>query len=219
MKNGICYIFGAGDYYGPLPSPAKEDFVIAVDGGFTHLKAQDISADLLIGDFDSLQEPVRTLDTNIIVLPQEKDDTDTMAALQAGRSRGFRTFHIYGGTGGRLDHTLANIQCLAYLCQVGAQGFLFDRGTVITVISNSRIAFPAGAQGLISVFALSDVASGVCESGLKYPLLDAVLQNRYPVGISNSFTGTASEISVRDGTLIVIYPQDVTPIPMEKEDK
>lgn len=215
MKNGICYIFGAGDCYGPLPSPATEDFVIAVDGGFAHLKAQDIAANLLIGDFDSLQEPVDVPATNIIVLPQEKDDTDMMSALQAGRSRGFRTFHIYGGTGGRLDHTLANIQCLAYLTQTGAQGFLFDRDTVITAISRGRMSFPAGTQGLLSVFALSDVVSGVCESGFKYSLHDAVLQNRYPVGISNEFTGVPSEISVREGTLIVIYPRNATPLIVE----
>lgn len=219
MKKGICYIFGAGDYYGPLPYPAKEDFVIAVDGGFEHLKAQNIAPNLVIGDFDSLQEPVSALDTNVVVLPQEKDDTDMMAALQSGQSRGYRTFHIYGGTGGRLDHTLANIQCLAYLNRMGSQGLLFDRDTVITVISNGRMSFPAKARGLLSIFALTDVASGVCESGLKYSLHDAMLQNMYPLGISNEFTGQPSELSVKEGALIVIYPQDIAPVIVERADR
>jgi thiamine pyrophosphokinase len=101
---------------------------------------------------------------------------------------------------------------------MGAQGFLFDRDTVITVIRNSRMSFPTKAQGLLSIFALTDVASGVCESGLKYSLHDAMLQNMYPLGISNEFIGQPSQLSVKEGALIVIYPQNATPVIVERVD-
>jgi thiamine pyrophosphokinase len=183
--------------------------VIAADGGFEHLASQNIQADLVIGDFDSLGAPPPAV--NAVVLPQEKDDTDMMAALQAGWAKGYRTFHIYGGTGGRFDHTMANIQCLAYLANIGAKGFLFDRGTVITAVHDGCICFPAEAEGILSVFALTDIASGVTEEGLKYLLNNATLRNIYPVGVSNEFIGAPSRISVASGMLLVIYPQGPTP--------
>lgn len=204
----ICYIFGAGEHYGSPPVPVSGDLVIAADGGLTYLEQYGLAPDLVVGDFDSYtmpEKPSPALKT--VVLPKVKDDTDMVAALREGKNRGFRVFHIYGGTGGRLDHTLANIQCIADLAQKGCKGYLFDRDTVITAIHNDQITFPATAYGTISAFAHTEICTGVYERGLKYPLTDATLKNTYPLGVSNEFTGSNSEISVRSGTLIVIYPQ------------
>lgn len=201
----ICYIFGAGESHGQPQAPSPGDFVIAADGGLTYAKRCGITPDLVVGDFDSLKEPPDD-GLNIVTLPQEKDDTDMAAALSEGWRRGFRIFHIYGGTGGRLDHTLANIQCVAELARRGGRGYLFDKDAVITAIWNCGITFPADARGTISVFAHSETAVGVYEQGLKYSLADATLCNTRPIGISNEFTGEPSSISVREGTLVIIYP-------------
>ena len=212
MQTPICYIFGAGGHYGLPPVPAPGDFVIAADGGLTYLEQHGLPPDLVIGDFDSLPK-IPQSGVNTIVLPKEKDDTDMVAALREGKNRGYRVFHIYGGTGGRLDHTLANIQCIADLAQKGFQGYLFDRNTVITAIHNDNLTFPASAHGTVSVFAHTETCTGVYERGLKYPLTDAMLTNTYPLGVSNEFTGVNSEISVGSGTLIVIYPKNVFNLP------
>lgn len=227
MQTPICYIFGAGEHYGPPPVPASGDLIIAADGGLTYLEQHGLVPDLVVGDFDSLPK-IPQSGVNTIVLPKEKDDTDMVAALREGKNRGYRVFHIYGGTGGRLDHTLANIQCIADLAQKGFQGYLFDRDTVITAIHNSdtaahsndtaipngdtaihndKITFPASAHGTVSAFAHTEICTGVYERGLKYPLTDATLKNTYPLGVSNEFIGVNSEISIREGTLIVIYPK------------
>lgn len=207
MNGGTCFIFGAGVRCGPPPMPGPGDFVIAADGGYRYVLAQKLQADLLVGDFDSLEDPPAHLAT--LRLPQEKDDTDMAAALKAGWERGYRTFRIYGGTGGRPDHTLANIQCLAGLARRGGRGFLYDRYCVITAVHNGSASFPAGAQGTISVFAHTDTAAGVWESGLKYSLSGATLANTYPLGVSNEFTGVASRICVESGTLMLMYPHAV----------
>lgn len=227
----ICYIFGAGEHYGPPPVPVSGDLVIAADGGLTYLEQHGLAPDLVVGDFDSYTLPETPFpDLKTVVLPKVKDDTDMVAAIREGNNRGYRIFHIYGGTGGRLDHTLANIQCIADLAQKGFKGYLFDRDTVITAIhhsgaavgnndtvvdadetaihhDNGRITFPASAHGTVSAFAHTEICTGVYERGLKYPLTDATLKNTYPLGVSNEFTGVNSEISVREGTLIVIYPK------------
>jgi len=210
MQTPICYIFGAGDHYCPPPIPVSGDLVIAADGGLTYLEQHGLAPDLVIGDFDSYTLPeAPSPDFKTVVLPKVKDDTDMVAALREGKNRGYRIFHIYGGTGGRLDHTLANIQCIADLAQKGCKGYLFDRDTVITAIHNDKITFTATAYGTVSVFAHTETCTGVYERGLKYPLTDATLKNTYPLGVSNEFTGVNSEIYVRSGTLIVIYPKDI----------
>ncbi len=206
----ICYIFGAGEHYGPPPVPSLGDLVIAADGGLIYLEQYGLAPDLVVGDFDSYSLPDSpSPNLKTVILPKVKDDTDMVAALREGKNRGYRVFHIYGGTGGRLDHTLANIQCIADLAQQGCKGYLLDRDTVITAIHNDKITFPATAHGTVSAFAHTEACTGVYEHGLKYLLTDATLKNTYPLGVSNEFTGVLSEISVREGTLIVIYPKEI----------
>ena len=117
-----CYIFGAGSFYGLDRCPRANDFIIAADGGWLACRKTGITPDLLLGDFDSLS--TRPDFPNILRVPVEKDDTDTMLAVKTGLERGETEFHIYGGMGGRrTDHTIANFQALLYLARRGAQGW------------------------------------------------------------------------------------------------
>ena len=109
-RNGaICYLVGAGRLCGPHFSPEKEDLVIAADGGYTHLQELGIRTDLLIGDMDSLSGAVPE---GVRVLPfkPEKNDTDMALSAAYALTEGFQRIRIYGGSGGRFDHTLANLQ-------------------------------------------------------------------------------------------------------------
>ncbi len=201
MNKGICYIAGAGECDRLLLYPQKEDMVIAVDGGYELLKNQRI--DLVVGDFDSLKFVPEH--DKVIQLPPEKDDTDMLFAIKEGLKAGYDTFYIYGGTGGRFSHTIANVQCLAYLEEHGAKGYLFGKEEVITMLVNGRMTFDETYQGYISIFAYGKEAKGVTLEGLKYPLADAVLSQSMPLGVSNEFTGKEAEITVKDGALLVIY--------------
>jgi len=204
MKSkGICYVFGAGDHDGNHALPGPDDLVIAADGGYMHLQKHGLHAHKIVGDLDSLPNPPEGVP--LVRLPKEKDDTDMAAAIRCGLEAGYNIFRIYGGCGGRIEHTLANVQLLANLARQGARGFLFDGESVITAIHNGSIAFSEGAAGYVSAFAHSDAALGVWEKGLKYPLCDATLRNTYPLGVSNEFIGQASSITVHEGTLIVVF--------------
>lgn len=203
----ICYIIGAGEMASERFSPDQKDLVIAADGGYCHLRALGIKPHLLVGDFDSLD--TLPVDTDIRRYPVAKDDTDTMLAIKIGLERGFRQFRIYGGTGGRLDHTLANIQSLAYIAQHGGRGFLIGSGQNITVIKNGEICFTEKASGILSAFAFCGPVSGVDLEGLLYPLCDAVLRPDFPLAVSNKFTGAPASVRVRDGLLTVLWPGDI----------
>lgn len=207
MHAPCCYLFGAGEYFAPPPDMPPGSLVIAVDGGYSFLVSHGVKPDLVVGDFDSLGVPPE--DAVVITLPVQKDETDMAYALRVGFSQGYRVFHLFGGTGGRLDHTLANVQCMAGLAKQGASGFLHEREGVITALYNGCATFPEGCEGTLSVFAHSDVAKGVCETGLEYALDQATLCNTEPQGISNTFTGEPASISVASGTLMLLLPRSV----------
>ena len=199
----ICCIIGAmepGEIV--LPDGA---LVIAADGGLEHLERRGIVPDLIVGDFDSLGWAPEG--ANVIRHPVEKDDTDMMLAVRTGLERGCRRFLLYGGLGGRLDHAYANLQTLVWLAEHGAQGWLLGKGMTATVIRNGRLDFAPGHQGTISVFCPNGEARGVDLAGLYYPLEDATLTSGFPLGVSNQFTGGAASVSVREGTLLVMWEQ------------
>lgn len=190
----------------------EEDLVIAVDGGLGYCSVLGVEPDLILGDFDSVspdeakavEELERQIPERILRLPREKDDTDMLAALKEGLRRGYRDFRIYGGTGGRFDHTLANIQCLLYLKKHDAVGYLVDGTGMILVIVDETVEFQKGLEGYLSLFSLAEQSEGVTIKGMKYPLDRAVVRNDFPVGISNEFTGEQALISVEKGQLACI---------------
>ncbi|MBQ6845987.1 MAG: thiamine diphosphokinase, partial [Oscillospiraceae bacterium] len=74
-----CVIIGGGEINNVSAIKAvlsEKDFYIFCDSGLYHSEKLGISPDLIVGDFDSHQKPQTDIET--IVLPREKDDTDTV---------------------------------------------------------------------------------------------------------------------------------------------
>ena len=205
MNSRICYVVGAGDFYGFDIKPTAEDYVIAADAGLRYLENEKIAANLVIGDFDTLENVPQH--PNVIALKCEKDDTDTLSAVKEGIKLGYETFFLYGCTGGRIDHTLANIQTLKYLSIQGKRGFLFGKDSIMTTVTNGEVDFSAHKRGYISIFSLTDKSIGVNLKGLKYELTNATLTNDFPIGVSNEFIGKESIVKVKDGTLLIVFPK------------
>lgn len=208
MDKKLCYVFGAGERSACDISLSPEDLVIAADGGFDYLEDLGLRADYVLGDFDSVLS--YELPSDCIRYPKEKDDTDMMLAVKLGLEKGYTEFVIYGGLGGRLDHTLANIQVLTYLSRHGAEGTLYTSSYALRVVSDGTISFgkdlPENTPGnLCSVFSLSDTCSSVTIRGLQYETDNITLTNAFPLGISNEFTGKKAYIHVEKGTIAVLW--------------
>lgn len=203
--SNICYIAGAMSLTPTLrPYPAPGDYVIAADRGFDSLAAYGVTPNLAVGDFDSLGH--RPNHPNVIQLPQEKDDTDMVFALRQGLELGYRRFVLLGGVGGRLEHTLGNLQLLDWLATQGAQGFLAGEKTVATAIRDgAHMRFPDSMAGYLSVFCNSGTAEGVTLAGLKYPLDRCTLTGSFPLGVSNQFLGECARVSVEEGSLLLLW--------------
>lgn len=197
-----CVIFCAGGFEKLTRPIDASDFILAADGGLVHLQKLGIAPHGIIGDFDSLGY----VPEGAQVFPVEKDDTDSMLAVRKGLQLGYRRFEIYGALDGdRLDHTIANLQTLAFISEQGAVGYLAGLRYMATTVRNGSIRFSPGASGIVSVFCLGTDAAGVSLRGLKYSLENGTLTGSFPLGVSNHFTKDAAEITVRSGTVTVLY--------------
>lgn len=199
-----CIIFGALEPDIDSIKINNGDYIIAADAGLKTVKKLGFKPDLIVGDFDSLDEEPPTGE-NVIRHPVKKDDTDTLLAIKTALSKGYRSFKIYGCLGGRLDHTFANIQAACYVAENNANAVFIDGTTHLTVLKNNRITFSAEYSGNISVFAVSGIAEGVTVSNLLYELDNATLTPDFPLGVSNEFINKDSLICVNNGKICIIW--------------
>ena len=177
-----------------------QDVILAADAGWKTARALGFAPTLALGDFDTAPAPKGP---DVLRLPAEKDDTDTMLAIKYGLKEGYRTFHLYGGTGGRPDHTLANLQALGFLAQAGATGYLYGKSYLFTALRNGSLTLPARKEGIFSLFCLGQEAQGVSIHGAQYPLDRVPVSPFFPIGVSNHFQGNPVTIQVETGCLLI----------------
>lgn len=200
-----CVIIGGADigrYDRIRASLRSDDFYICCDSGLKHREGLGIAPDLIVGDFDSHADP--HLSTETIVLPCEKDDTDTVFAVKEALSRGFRSFLLIGVTGGRLDHTLGNVSILLMLHARGIPAVALDDYSEMQIISDKPVSVE-DRYAFFSLLNISGLARGVTIQNAKYPLLNAEITCEYQYGISNEvLPGQVSEVSVQEGKLLLV---------------
>lgn len=200
-----CVIIGGAPIqnYENIKSCLKEnDFNVFCDSGLRHMDALGISPDLIIGDFDSHANPCLPVET--IVLPCEKDDTDTVFAVKEALKRGFEEFLLIGVIGGRLDHTLANVSILLMLDKLGKKAEAADDYSVLSIVSDKPV-FIKDKCRFFSLLNISGEAKGVCIKNAKYPLENSEISCEYQYGISNEvLPGKTAEVSVKSGRLLLI---------------
>ena len=199
---GICYLVGAGDFHGRI-SPGDDDIIIAADGGYDALTRHGYTPDILIGDLDSIKSAIPE-DMRTILYPKEKDETDMFLAYEAGVKSGYTDFVLLGATGGRLDHTFANLSLLLYAKEQGHNVTVIYEGGMILCIKNEAISLAGREGAYLSVFAFGAEAKGVTIRGAKYEVDNATLSPAFPLGVSNEFGTSPAYISVKDGALIIM---------------
>ena len=181
------------------------DFIIAVDGGFAHLEAIDVVPDMAVGDFDSLGYVPKC--RRVSRFPVKKDKSDMELALEKAVAWDQDELVVYGALGGRLDHTLANLQLFARFSEQGAYVTAVADSYAVRLLTGPDVfELPPFESGTVSVFAASDRAEGVIERGMAYALDDELLSNRTSRGLSNELTGEPALVGVESGTLYVFYP-------------
>ena len=200
-----CVIVGGADINNVAAVKSRlrqDDFFVFCDSGLKHRAALGADAGLIVGDFDSYENPL--LDVETIVLPREKDDTDSVYAVKEALRRGYRDFLLIGVVGGRLDHTLGNVSILLYLDSLGVKGAILDDYSEMEIVSNKPACID-GSFAFFSLLNISGTAKGVAIKGAKYPLDGAEITCEYQYGISNEvLPGETTEVTVKEGRLLLV---------------
>lgn len=212
MRGKQCVILSGGEIdidsvYIPCGA-----FVICADKGYNAALKLGIESVLVIGDFDSLGfVPKFSIDCEKVkIFPAAKDDTDTLLAVKEALKMGADEILIYGAIGGRLDHTMANIQTLMFIEKNGARGMLISDNECISLMIGSAVRRFEKREGFyFSVFSYSEKCTGVCISGAEYNLSDGTITNDFPIGVSNHIKETFAELSLKSGCMLIIESKEV----------
>lgn len=201
-------IFAGGEIDPEIVEVPEKRYLICADRGFMTAEAMGIEPDCVIGDFDSLGYVPKC--SNVQIYPSGKDDTDTMLAVKYALENGAEEIHIYGALEGRLDHTFANIQTLLYIEEHGARGVLISKSSRVYIQKSGKSrCYAKRDECYFSVFSYSNESTGVNLTGTEYPLEDAVLKSSFPIGVSNHIIDEYAELSVENGTLLVIESREI----------
>lgn len=211
-----CYIVGAGDFDVSFKRKCG-DLVIAADGGYDHLVRHGLDCDILIGDLDSVTQIPDSVEK--IVFPVEKDFTDTALALYEGERRGYRSFTLLGGTGGRSDHTYANYCLLLEARMRGLRAKMVSKNCTALVIKDEKIRINCTRGCHFSAFAFGGAAEDVSISGFYYEAEIPRLAPSCHTTASNIFTEKTGEIGVRSGALLIIAESENAKIEFCDGDK
>ena len=200
-----CVIVGGADinnYEYILTRLQKDDFIIYCDSGLRHLEALQAKPCLIVGDFDSHDNPHMNVET--IVLPCEKDDTDTVFAVKEAINRGYDDFLLIGVVGARLDHTLGNVSILQFLDSLGKKGTIIDDYSEMEIVSK-KTAYIEETYSFFSLLNVSGTDKGITIKNAKYPLDNAEISCEYQYGVSNEvLQGKIASVSVNNGKLLLI---------------
>lgn len=200
-----CVIVGGADIvdYNKIKSYIRpDDFFIFCDSGLKHIEKLNVVPSLIVGDFDSHQKPDTDIET--IILPREKDDTDTVFAVKEAEKRGFDDFLLIGVVGNRLDHTLVNVSILNYLFESNKKGLIVDDFSEMEVVGKKTV-FVDDSYSYFSLVNIFGISEGITIKNAKYTLENAVITSEYQYATSNEvLKGKTAEMTVNKGKLLLI---------------
>lgn len=182
------------------------NYLICADKGYEYAKRAKVKPDLIVGDFDSYNGELPN-DCEIITLDSHKDDTDLLHCIEVALSRDYDDFAILAATGGRFDHTFANISTLMYLGKKGASGEIISEKESIRFLKVGEYNFDNCKGKTFSVFPFACDKVNVSYIGTEYCADKLDLTAEDAMGISNIFVSDKASIKINYGNAIFIINQ------------
>ena len=207
-----CLIISGGKFE-RVKLQEKYDLIIACDKGYLHARKLKINPDIIIGDFDSVKMP--KMNANIIAVDPVKDDTDTSLGIKYALRNDYKQIDIICALGGRLDHSYANISLMKYIVEHGGTGRILSNDAIIIAAgkgtiriknekSNATRIVHRNEKKFLSIFSLSDNSKIEYIKGTKYDIKNKVLNNGFPLGVSNEFKKQYAEIKINKGIVLIV---------------
>jgi thiamine pyrophosphokinase len=202
---GTTLILAGGEIknYEALKAEIRADtYIICADSGFLHCEKLGVKPGLLLGDFDSLE--ALPPDIERLDYPMEKNYTDSTLAIREAVKRGFSPLILAGMLGGRPDHSLGNLQNLAWCAENGIPAHITDGETRAWAVKDGELRLEPKENMYFSVFSLTTSCGAVSIYGAKYPLCDYPLAFDNPRAVSNEYAGKPVTVRVRGGVIAVL---------------
>lgn len=198
-----CLIISGGDFCS-LPPETKYDYIIACDKGLQYSADLGLCPNLAIGDFDSYEYNIDDFNAcEVQKYPSRKDDSDTMLAIKYALAHGYSHIIISCALGGRLDHTMANIQAMSYVASHKGICEIISSSEHLISTAGPMLTLPKQKDYSLSLFSMSDSCI-VSISGAGYDVENITLSNTFPIGLSNYWVQDYVNIKISDGILLVV---------------
>ena len=198
----------------PVLKSEETEFIIAVDKGLEFLYRHEIRPDYIVGDFDSVPHELvdyyrEKMNVPVREFNPVKDASDTEIALRLCLGLNRKQIWILGGTGNRIDHLWANVQCLQIALDAGADARILDSHNQIRLLSHGITLKREEAFGpFFSVFPLEFPVDDFNITGAKYPLKNHVLKPYGSLCVSNEYAEDTVEITFSFGVVILMETRD-----------
>jgi thiamine pyrophosphokinase len=214
----IIHILGGGPVE-LLPDfcnfPEKEIVWAGVDRGVYTLLTHGVQPQIAFGDFDSVTvEELSFIEgqvENLLKLKPEKDETDMEHALNWALKQNPSLIRIFGATGGRIDHMMANIQLLMNPLKnhTNVHIEIVDQKNILYMKQPGAYTIEKlDSRKFVSFLPMTQDVKGVTLKGFKYPLSDYRIQLGSTVCISNELVGDYGTFSFSEGILMIVRSTD-----------
>lgn len=190
---------------------SDSDYIICADGGAVAVSEVNLVPDIIIGDLDSIEKDVlnkyKKLNIKFNKYPSKKDFTDMELCIDHALGIGAKDITIMGGTGSRLDHSLANIFLLYRFLKNNISGKIIDDNNEIFMI-NKNVEILKDDKDYVSIIPLSNIVYGITTDGFEYETNSINLNFGSAKGISNKLNKERGKIQIQDGLCLVIKSKD-----------
>ncbi|MEN1934360.1 thiamine diphosphokinase [Paenibacillus sp. 102] len=212
----IIHILAGGpeEYCADFSHYENEEVVwAAVDRGVYRLLQRGIMPTVAFGDYDSVTDEelvwMQKQTDELHIVPREKDQTDLEIAIHWALEQKPDLIRIFGATGGRLDHGLANIQMLLKGLEAYTEMYIVDNKNEISVKKVGTYIIEENEQfPYVSFVPVTEIVKGITLRGFKYPLTDKTIEWGSTLCISNELIAEKGTFSFTSGILMVIRSTD-----------
>ena len=204
---------GPTDHLPDFAAFEEVDVWIGVDRGAYVLAKSEIEMDVAVGDFDSVTEEERMIleryTATLDIYPKEKNETDLEIALEKAFEMKAHTIYLFGVTGGRMDHTMINIQLLLRITARKIKGVIIDKWNRIELVEQGiHTVEKDQLYPYVSFVPLTDTIEQLRLEGFAYPLDNFQLRWGSTRCISNEINDSSGTISFESGKLLIIQSRD-----------
>ena len=196
------------NYISKIISKENYNYIICSDGGANHAYNMNIVPNYIIGDLDSINKNIidyyKSKNVEFEKFPTKKDETDTELCIELSSKLKAKEIHLIGALGGRIDHTIANINLLYYIRKKGIMPKIISEKEEVYIAIEEEIIIDGNIGDTVSILPIKGDVEGVTLKNLEYPLNNGYMEFSRPLGISNVMSDINCSIKVNKGSLIII---------------